>query len=175
MKDQNTFSDHTNADAITGAPGSHPGATAIGTASGTATGAVIGMAGGPIGIAIGAVAGGIVGAVIGHDIGEWNDPSDYSYWKAEYLKRPYFDSAADFEKDVAPAYRYGSNMGIRHSSSAKPVRSFDSHQDTAEIEWVTVRGNSRLSYEQARDAIRDAYNRKVQPRSKMSDNDNVSV
>ncbi len=66
---------HTNPDPITGAPGSHPGATAIGSASGGVTGAVLGAIAGPVGMVIGAVAGAAVGGGLGHAAGEANDPS----------------------------------------------------------------------------------------------------
>jgi hypothetical protein len=164
---------HTNPDAITGAPGSHPGATAIGTASGTAAGAAIGMVGGPVGIVVGGVVGGIVGAAIGHGAGEWNDPSDQDYWRSEYKNRKYYDQSADFDQDLAPAYRYGSNMGMQLPTAA-PTRNFSAIEDTARNEWDTVKGKSKLSYEQARDAMSDAYNRKAQARRPISDRDNVA-
>ena len=66
---------HTNPDAITGAPGSHPGATGIGSASGAAVGAALGAIGGPVGAIIGGVAGAAVGGGVGHSAGEANDPS----------------------------------------------------------------------------------------------------
>jgi hypothetical protein len=161
---------HTNPDPITGAPGSHPGATAIGTASGTATGAAIGVVGGPVGIVVGGVVGGIVGAALGHGIGEWHDPSDQDYWRREYPNSKYYDKSADFDQDVAPAYRYGSNMGLQAGSS----RSTTSFDDTARKDWDSVKAKSKLTYEQARNAISDAYTRKQQPRQAISDSDNIA-
>jgi len=97
-----------NADAITGAPGSHPLGTGIGTTSGALTGAALGAIGGPIGAAIGLIAGGITGAVIGHKAGEANDPTED--WRESYSDKPYFDKTHDYDRDVAPAYRYGSTL-----------------------------------------------------------------
>ncbi len=157
MKTENTTTDRTNPDAITGAPGSHPGATAIGAASGSATGAALGAIGGPVGAIIGAVAGGIVGGASGHSIGEWNDPSDAEYWKKEYRNRSYYDQSADYDRDVTPALQYGSVLGASGSESG----SFDSLEEKAMREWDKARGNSKFSYQQARSAISDAFNHKL--------------
>ncbi len=75
QKDTYVNPTHTNPDAITGAPGSHPGATGIGSASGAAVGAALGAIGGPVGAIIGGVAGAAVGGGAGHAAGEANDPS----------------------------------------------------------------------------------------------------
>ncbi len=75
INDKTTPAARTNPDPITGAPGSHPGATAIGSASGAATGAVIGAIGGPVGAVIGGIAGAAVGGGVGHTAGESHDPS----------------------------------------------------------------------------------------------------
>ena len=157
MKTGKTASDRTNPDAITGAPGSHPGATAIGAASGSATGAAIGAIGGPVGAVIGAVAGGIVGGVSGHSIGEWNDPSDGAYWKNEYRNRSYFDKSADYDRDVTPALQYGTALGAAGTEAG----SYESLEDKAMREWDKARGNSKYSYQQARSAISDAFNHKL--------------
>ena len=158
MKSEKTQVGHTNPDAITGAPASHPGATAIGTASGAATGAGLGAIGGPAGAVIGAVAGGIVGGITGHDIGEWHDPSDAAYWSNEYKNRPYFDKSANYDTDVVPALSYGSTLGMDNSSSKS---SFDSVEDKVKQGWSQARGKSRYSYDQARPLIADAYSRKL--------------
>ena len=174
---------HTNPDAITGAPGSHPGATAIGAASGAATGAAVGMAGGPIGAAIGAIAGGVVGGYMGHGAGEWNDPSDQAYWKSEYRNRPYnSDSSVDFDNDLAPAYQYGSNMGMQGAGlgsaatagGVAPAKagSFDSISETARKDWDKIRGKSKLTFDQAKNAMSDAYTRKVQTPSSSASSSN---
>ena len=171
--DKSVSTGHTNPDAITGAPASHPGATGIGSASGAATGAAIGMIGGPIGAIIGAVAGDIVGGGVGHAAGEWNDPSDETYWKDEYKNRSYGKSA-DFDQDLAPAFRYGSTMaaksaavagseGIKSDSSTAVAEhpGFAAYETQAKSGWDKVRGTSKLSYDQARGAIADAYDRKI--------------
>jgi hypothetical protein len=142
---------HTNADPVTGAPGSHPGATAIGTTSGALTGAALGFIGGPIGAA-----------------GEWNDPSDMTFWRNEYKNRSYYDKSANFDSDVAPAYQYG-NALAHHvgqdqvaTGTVDQARPFTEIDDKARQGWDQVRGDSKLSYDQASVAVADAYDRKLE-------------
>jgi hypothetical protein len=141
MKTETVKTGHTNPDAITGAPASHPGATGIGSASGAAAGAALGAIG-----------------VAGHSIGEWNDPSDAAYWKSEYKNRKYFDKGADYENDVVPALSYGSRL---RSSRTDSTATFASVEDKVKANWDKVRGNSKYSYDQARPLISDAYERQV--------------
>jgi phage tail tape-measure protein len=159
---------HTNADPVTGAPGSHPGATAIGTTSGALTGAALGFIGGPIGAAIGAIVGGAVGGWTGHAAGEWNDPSDMTFWRNEYKNRSYYDKSANFDSDVAPAYQYG-NALAHHvgqdqvaTGTVDQARPFTEIDDKARQGWDQVRGDSKLSYDQASVAVADAYDRKLE-------------
>lgn len=153
---------HTNPDAITGAPASHPGGTAIGSASGAAAGAALGSIGGPVGAIIGGVAGAIVGAGIGHEAGEWNDPSDRTYWEKEYKTRPYYRDDAPYDRDVDPAYRYGDTMAVNHvAKSPDNLAAFSSQEGKARTDWEKQRGESKLTYEQARAPMMDAYDRKV--------------
>jgi phage tail tape-measure protein len=149
---------HTNPDAITGAPGSHPGATGVGAASGAATGAAIGAIGGPVGAVIGGVAGAAVGGLAGHSIGEWNDPSDATYWKGEYRNRSYYDENADYDTDVVPALSYGSRLRRDRTAGTS---SFSSIEDKVKAEWNKIRGKSKYSYGQARPMISDAYEREI--------------
>ncbi len=169
MATDNTTSGHTNPDPITGAPGSHPGATGIGSASGAATGAAIGMIGGPVGAIIGGIAGAIVGGGTGHAIGEAHDPSDAAYWKDEYKNRSYYDPSSNYDQDVAPAYQYGSTLATPPAASTAgagtmpgmtPTGSFATVEDKAKQGWESIRGTSTKSYDQVRSHIQDAFERK---------------
>lgn len=204
-----------NPDPITGAPGSHPAGVGIGGASGGATGAAIGMIGGPIGAVIGAIAGTVVGGYVGKGIGEKVDPTeDDTYWREQHKSRPYYKETHDYDNDLAPAYRYGSTIGLHADSDHdRPATTgsttgsttsgigdtlrnakdkvkdaltpdstassttttnttgtpgarfgYDTHEHDIRAGWDKVRGKSGLSYEQARDAIRDAYDRRLQLR-----------
>ena len=166
MATENTTTGHKNPDAITGAPGSHPGATGIGSGSGALTGAALGAIGGPVGAIIGGIAGAIVGGGVGHAAGEANDPSDDAYWKDEYKNRSYYDKSHDYDQDVAPAYQYGSKLAAPTSATSSvgttaTPSTFDKVEDTAKQGWEKVKGSSKLSYDQVRSHVRDAYDRKV--------------
>ena len=204
-----TRGDHdSNPDPITGAPGSHPTGVGIGTASGAATGAAVGMLGGPIGAAIGAIAGGIVGGLVGKGVGEAVDPTeDDNYWRGEHRNRPYYNAEHDYDRDLAPAYRYGStvgthvndtypdasyrdatgtnrgtgvvdsvksaaaNVGHKIADAGREVkdkvagdrrdRDFDTYEQDLRNGWGHVRGESNLDYDDAKPAIRDAFDRRV--------------
>lgn len=205
-----------NPDPITGAPGSHPVGTGIGAAAGGATGVgaaiAIGAAGGsvagPIGTAIGAIAGAVVGGLAGKAVGEAHDPTeDDTYWREQHKTRPYVQATHDYDRDLAPAYRFGSHIGRNvhnddypnasqrdttsttsttassgpgvgdklknAAASAKDAltpdrktedHSYDRYENDIRTHWDKVRGNSSLNYDQARDAIKDAYNRRLQLR-----------
>ena len=190
-----TLGDHdSNPDPITKAPGAHPTGVGIGAAAGGATGvgaaiavgAATGSVAGPIGTAIGIIAGAIVGGYVGKAAGEAVDPTeDVTYWKGEHKNRPYYNKDDDFDRDFAPAYRYGSvaGMGVGDdydrplnqtgstSGTSAAVggdalvngysKSYDDHDDDFRAGWDKVKGKSSLSYEKARDAIRDAFDRRA--------------
>jgi hypothetical protein len=159
-------SDHTNSDALTGEPASHPGATGIGAAAGAATGAAAGAMGGPIGVVVGAVAGGIVGGLMGHDIGEWHDPSDEIYWRQEYKTSSFYDETADFDRDVAPALQCGGLLAVRmrQNPSQKATHlaeSFAAMEAEATEQWELARGKSKYTFAEASKAIEQAYLKKL--------------
>lgn len=74
-------------------------------------------------------------------------------WRSEHSKRDYFDRSFDFDRDYRPAYRYGTYL--RHSNTN---RKWD---ETSENDfsrgWDRAKGDSRLTWEKARDAVRDAW------------------
>ena len=181
-----------NPDPITGAPGSHPTGVGIGAAAGGATGvgaamavgAATGSIAGPIGTAIGIIAGAVVGGYVGKGIGEKVDPTeDVEYWRNEHKNRPYFSKDHDYDRDLAPAYRYGSTIGLgmgedydrplnttgstsgtaagAGAGSSGLSRNYDDHENDIRAGWDKVKGQSSLSYDRARDAIRDAFDRRV--------------
>lgn len=223
-----------NPDPITGAPGAHPTGVGIGAAAGgaagvgaaIAAGALTGSVAGPIGTAIGAIVGAVAGGYAGKAIGEAHDPTeDVTYWRDEYRNRPYYRSDYDYDRDLAPAYRYGSHLGRnvnstypnvadrdvpvsstgtgvgqKISDTAKNVghkvaeagrsvkesvkdtfdgdndednRSYDRWENDIRSNWESVRGESNLDYDQARDAIRDAYDRRLSNRPGSSATNNV--
>ena len=145
-----------NPDPITGAPGSHPAGVGIGAASGAATGALAGSLGGPVGTVIGGVAGAVVGGLIGKGIGEAVDPTEDAYWRENHRARPYARAGRSYD-DYEPAYRLGYN-----AVGAYGDRAYD---ETIESELRSAydarRGDSRLEWDDARHAVRDAYDRRL--------------
>ncbi|WP_284615373.1 hypothetical protein [Aquabacterium humicola] len=144
-----------NRDPLSGAPGAHPVGTGIGAAvGGMATGAAIGTTAGPVGTAIGAAAGAIVGGLAGKAIAEQVDPTlEDGYWRDNYSKRPYVDQGAPYD-DYAPAYRHGVDAYTRY-----PGERFEDIEPRLASEWDTVRGSSTLTWERAKQATRDAWQR----------------
>jgi hypothetical protein len=145
-----------NPDAITGEPGSHPVGTGLGAAAGgAAAGAAAGAAGGPVGAAIGAVIGGVAGGYAGKAIAENIDPTaENAYWRDEYRNRDYYNPDMDYDREIAPAYRYGWEARARSESG-----NWDASEEDLRTEWQSYRGESTLDWNQAMPATRDAWDR----------------
>lgn len=144
-----------NRDPISGAPGSHPVGTGVGGVGGAAVGAAIGSAFGPIGTLIGGAIGTVAGAAAGHSMAERVDPTgETEHWRNEATVRPYYDTTLDYERDYAPAYRYGTQARTENPSEA-----WDRAETKLQSGWETAKGESRLAWDKARDAVRDAWDR----------------
>jgi hypothetical protein len=146
---------HANRDPITGEAGSHPVGTGIGAVGGAVAGAAIGAVGGPIGAAVGGVIGAIAGGAAGHGIAESIDPTaEEAYWRENYHHEPYHSEEYGFS-DYEPAFRLGylnypTQMG----------RSYEEVEEEFGSDWErTHRGDSRLSWEDAKPAARAAWHR----------------
>jgi len=144
-----------NRDPITGAHGAHPVGTGLGAvAGGTAAGAVAGTVAGPVGTLLGAAAGAIAGGLAGKGVAEIIDPTiEESYWRTNYSSRPYVTSNATFD-DYGPAYRYGVS-----SYSRLPGRTFGQAEAELRRDWERDKGSSRLTWNEARHPVRDAWER----------------
>jgi hypothetical protein len=146
-----------NLDPLTDEPGSHPVGTGIGAAGGAAAGAAIGAAAGPVGAAAGAVVGAIAGGLAGHAAGEAVNPTvdpqaEEEYWREAYVDAPYY-SAGRMYDDYAPAYRLGYTGRSRYDGT------FGDHEEALAREWESHGGDSRLTWDEARPAVRDAWER----------------
>ena len=147
---------HPNRDPITGEPGSHPVGTGLGSAGGAAAGAGLGaVVGGPLGALVGGVAGAVAGGVAGRAGGEALDPTvETAYWRTEYAARPYYRRDRTFE-DLEPAFRHG----WEQAAASKAGQRFENVESELERTWPTARGSSPYEWKDARDAMRDAWNR----------------
>lgn len=152
--DKKTDKEAANRDPITGTPGAHPVGVGTGAAAGGAAGAAIGAIGGPVGALVGAGIGAVAGGLTGKAIAEEIDPTvEETYWRENYLDRPYVTSGDDFEL-YQPAYRYGWESFGRY-----PGRRFDEVESELARDWDRHRGTSKLPWPQAGEAARDAWNR----------------
>ena len=153
QKDRTNESKDANRDPITGAPGSHPIGTGVGAAGGGAAGAAIGSVAGPVGTVAGAVIGAVAGGLAGKGVAEQIDPTaEEAYWRENHKTRPYAKSTTYDE--YAPAYRYGWESRQRHAG-----KNFDEIETDLARDWETRRGPSGLSWQNARHATRDAWER----------------
>lgn len=145
-----------NRDPLSGSPGAHPVGVGVGAAGGGAAGAAAGAIAGPVGAAIGAGIGAVVGGLAGKAVAEEIDPTvETGYWRDNYVKRPYSNDDAAFE-EYEPAYRYG-----WESAAFYPRKKFADVETDLAREWERRKGESTLSWEQAKPAIRDAWDRIV--------------
>ena len=144
-----------NRDPITGAPGAHPVGTGMGAlAGGAAAGAVAGTVVGPVGTVIGAAIGAVVGGLAGKEVAEAIDPTrESAYWSENFSARGYVEKGSSFD-DYGPAYDYGVDARGQY-----PGRGFDDVESDLSRDWATRRGASSLSWERAKHAARDAWNR----------------
>lgn len=144
-----------NRDPISGAPGAHPVGTGLGAAAGgLAAGAAAGSVAGPVGTAAGAAIGAVVGGLAGKGIAEKIDPTvEEAYWRENYTSRPYVTKGSTFD-DYGPAYRYGVDNYARY-----PGRTFDDLEPELGREWQRAKGRSNLTWDNAKFAARDSWQR----------------
>jgi hypothetical protein len=147
--------DTTNPDPISKAPGAHPVGTGIGAVlGGAAAGAATGTVAGPVGTLAGAAVGAVVGGLAGKGVAEAIDPTrEAAYWRNNFAERSYVKDGSNFD-DYGPAYGYGVDSFGRY-----PGRVFDDVEPDLSRGWSTGHGTSSLSWEHAKHAVRDAWNR----------------
>lgn len=143
-----------NRDPITGTPGAHPVGTGVGAAAGGVAGAAVGSVAGPVGTVVGAAVGAVAGGLGGKAVGERMNPTvEEAYWRENYSTETYRKPEFGYE-DYAPAYRTGYEGRARYAD-----RDFDAAESDLRAEYERGRGNSRLEWNDARDATRAAWHR----------------
>ena len=153
MAADDRYATHENRDPITAEPGAHPVGTGIGATGGAIAGAAAGALGGPIGVAVGGVAGAVVGGLAGKAAAESVKPTDEeAYWRDNYTSEPYYQAGRTFD-DYRPAYELGWSYRARYGDE------FGTYESNLEADWESQRGGSALSWPQARDATRAAWDR----------------
>ena len=78
---------------------------------------------------------------------------DDTYWRDNFSKRPYV-TANDTYDDFGPAYAYGVDAFGRHDG-----RRFDEVETDLSRDWEKFKGKSKLTWERAKSAVRDAWDR----------------
>jgi len=159
-----------NLDPISKEPGAHPVGTGIGAAmGGVAGGAAAGVVAGPAGAVVGGVAGAIAGGMGGKEAAEALDPTaEEAYWRDNHTREPYYESGRPFD-DYAPAYRLGLQGRREYTSS------FDEAESGLAARWETQRERSTLTWPQARNASRAAWDRAHARLGTISNADAVGV
>ena len=143
-----------NRDPITGTPGAHPVGTGVGAAAGGVAGAAAGSVAGPVGTAVGAAVGAVAGGLAGKSMGERMNPTvEEAYWRENYRQESYHNPQFGYD-DYAPAYRTGYEGRARYTD-----RDFDRAEPDLRSEYESGRGNSRLEWNDARQAARAAWHR----------------
>ncbi len=160
--DSKVMTSNENLDPLSGEPGAHPIGTGVGATigavlAGAAAGSVVGPVGTVIGMAIGATLGGLTGKGLAENI----DPTtEDAYWRQEYRGRPYVEADASYD-NYGPAYGYGVSAFGRFEG-----RAFELIEPELAQDWNAMRGQSDLSWDRARPAVKDAWQRMNEFRAK---------
>jgi hypothetical protein len=146
-----------NPDPITKEPGAHPVGTGIGAAGAGAIGAAVGGAvGGPVGAVVGVAVGAIGGGLFGKKAAEAVNPTiEDDYWRTNYTSRPYVEPNRTYE-DYRPAYHTGYEGYRQYGDTG---RTYDEVEPDLRRDYETRRKGSGLTWDKARPATRDAWDR----------------
>lgn len=120
---------------------------------GGAIGGGIGFfAAGPPGLVAGVAIGTAAGALLGHRAAESVDHSgDIGHFEQIYAHTRYYVDGMEW-RDYEPAYRFG--IDSFHSHGGQP---FAEAEPTLGARWLKLRGDSRLTWEQARAAVEHVW------------------
>lgn len=144
-----------NRDPITKEPGAHPVGTGAGAAGAGAAGAAIGGAvGGPVGAVVGAAVGAVAGGLAGKGAAEVVNPTvEDTYWRENFSNRPYATADRNYEA-YQPAYKYG-----WESYGKNRGKKYEEVERDLEKNWDAARGTSKLTWNEAKMATKDAWHR----------------
>ena len=87
------------------------------------------------------------------------DPNDH--WRSSYVTRPYYQEASldtpdlDYDRDFSKAYELGSRARAEHDRNTQ----FEHVEGNLKQSWEELKAESRLKWEQAKQAIKDAWDR----------------
>ena len=103
------------------------------------------------------IAGAAVGAAVGGAAGKGlasavNPAAEDTYWRSSYVNAPYYTVGRIYD-DYQPAYRLGYNGFSRLGGR------FEQSEERLAREWDTIKGKSRLTWNEAKVATRAAWDR----------------
>jgi hypothetical protein len=141
--------------AVQQAVSAHPLGVATGAVAGLAAGAVAGIAAGPVGSLFGALAGAVLGGAMGSGgaptAGERIDDRDWRQHHASLNATLPFD-------EYGNAYRLGDAAHRQYGRD----RRWEELEPELEADWPRLRGQSSLSWGDARGAARSAWDRRAE-------------
>src|ERR1700722_8853672 len=85
--------------------------------------------------------------------GRFDPNAEERYWREKYAARPYVIVGSVYE-EYGPAYQYGWESFRRH-----PGKNFDAIEADLGKLWEKVKGKSKLGWNLAKYAVRDAWDR----------------
>jgi hypothetical protein len=88
----------------------------------------------------------------------WDDED--SYWRENYRNRPYASSAGRGYEHYQPGYRYGYEAANRFQN-----RSWTDVETDLSRDWDAYEHRGTSTWEQVKDAVRDAWDRMTSNRS----------
>ena len=138
----------------------HGAGSAIGAAGAGAAGALAGAAvAGPAGAIVGGLAGAAAGAVAGNAFtSEFDANEEARYWRETFSSRPYWKRDRDFSF-YEPAYRYGWESARRYAGDARSFEELEPELAGGWLSWMVGDSSPSHEWHEARDAVRDAWNR----------------
>lgn len=89
-----------------------------------------------------------------------NSESD-RYWRKNYTSRPYYQDLhrdipdIDYDKDLSSAYEFGRNSRSEYGENAR----FEDSENDLQSKWEQFKTTSRLKWEHAKHAVKDAWDR----------------
>lgn len=81
-----------------------------------------------------------------------NPTAEDAYWQREFTRQPYYRPDLSYD-DYSPAYRVGYTGPLRRRGS------FLALEQELQQDWTQVKGRSRLTWIEARQATRAAWER----------------
>ncbi len=78
---------------------------------------------------------------------------DAVYWRQALPQRHYVLLDREFERDYEPAYRFGHDQRQLHPHHSR----FEDVEHTLQMRWAQFKVQSRLTWQEAKDAVRDAW------------------